>query len=97
MLFRCGMMTSLRQVRKPTIKNRVVATAIARVSVLMDGSALYPVVWLYPVLVCKLSLSESNSKYDTLSFYSSYLLRDKLSNSRSRCFDSHEQAETAGQ
>ena len=33
MLFRCGMITSFRQVRKPTMKKRAIATDIARTSV----------------------------------------------------------------
>src|SRR5665213_540330 len=42
MLLRCGMMMSLRQVRKPTMKKRAVATLMARVSVLICGSSAKP-------------------------------------------------------
>src|ERR1700677_1304708 len=38
MLFKCGMMTSFRQVIKPTMKNNAMATVIARRSVSIGDS-----------------------------------------------------------
>src|SRR5579859_7376830 len=38
MLLRCGTITSLRQVRNPTMKNSAVVTAMARVSVFFGDS-----------------------------------------------------------